>query len=57
MASSQNIRRSQSYRRVIDYKLLNSVGLSDNKAEEEKSMAMNNKPDSNKNENENKQNW
>ena len=55
MASSQDIRRSQRNRRVIDYKLLHKVGLSDNKAEEEKSMAMNNKPDCN--ENENKQNW
>ena len=51
MASSQDIRRSQRNRRLIDYKLLHSVGLSDNKAEEEKSMEMNKKLDANKNEN------
>ena len=51
MASSQNIRRSQRNRRVIDYRLLNSVGLSDNKAEEEKSIKMNKTLDANKNEN------
>ena len=54
MASSQDIRRSQRNRRVIDYKLLHNVGMSDNKAEEEKSMEINDEPDAN--ENENKQN-
>ena len=48
MASSQDIRRSQRNRRLIDYKLLHSVGLSDNKAEEEKSMEMNKKLDANR---------
>ena len=51
MASSQDIRRSQRNRRVIDYKLLHNVGLSDNKAEEEKSSEINDEPDTNKDEN------
>ena len=51
MASSQNIRRSQRNTKVIDYKLLHNVGLSDNKAEEEKSMEIIEEPDANKNEN------
>ena len=51
MASSQNIRRSQRNTKVIDYKLLHKVGLSDNKAEEEKSIKMNKTLDANKNEN------
>ena len=52
MASSQDIRRSQRNSRLIDYKLLHSVGLSDNKAEEEKSMEIIGKPDANNIENE-----
>ena len=52
MASSQNIRRSQRNTKVIDYKLLHNVGLSHNKAVEEKSMEIIGKPDANNNENE-----